>query len=149
MLRHPSPLKRTLLTLTIAAALCGPITESLPLSAAPVAAGEFCGKYPKVAMRNDCWVVRNEAIAIRWRNKRVAKCIRHYESGHNYRAISPYGSFRGAYQFSQSTFDSVGPDRLDGIRANKAPKFLQDLKARKVYRKRGLQPWPTPRRRCS
>ena len=119
-----------------------------PPQQAKVATSTPCGKFPNVAARRDCWVVENREIAETWRAKRVARCIRRYESGHDYEAVSPRGSFRGAYQFTQSTFDSVGPNRFDGIRANRAPKFLQDLKARKLYRERGLQPWPTPRRRC-
>jgi len=144
------PIRRTVLSLSAIAALAAPtMHQTLAPSVIPVADRAFCGKYPRVAARNDCWVVRNEPIAVRWRNKHVARCIRHWESGHNYQAVSPRGSFRGAYQFSQSTFDSVGPDRLDGIPANRAPKYLQDLKARKLYRERGLQPWPTPHRKCS
>lgn len=108
-----------------------------------------CGRYPRVAARNDCWVVENQEIAVRWRNKEVARCIRRWESGHDYQAVSPRGSFRGAYQFDRSTFDSLGPDRLDGIPADRAPVYLQDLKARRLYRTRGLQPWPTPRDRCA
>lgn len=138
------------MSLSAAAALAAPtLTQTLGPAAIPVATRTECGKYPRVAARNDCWVVENEAIAVRWRNKNVARCIRHWESGHDYEAVSPRGSFRGAYQFTQSTFDSLGPDRLDGIPANRAPKWLQDLKARKLYRERGLSPWPTPRQRCS
>lgn len=142
-------LTRTLMSLSVAAALGAPAaTAPFTFAASPVADRSECGKYPRVAARNDCWVVRNAEIAQRWRNKPVARCIRHYESGHDYRAVSPRGSFRGAYQFKQSTFDSLGPDRLDGIPAHRAPKWLQDLKARKLYRERGLSPWPTPSRRC-
>ena len=145
-----SSIRRTVMTLSATAALAAPtLNQTLAPAAIPVAAKAECGKFPHVAARNDCWVVRNEEFAVRWRNKHVARCIRHWESGHNYHAVSPRGSFRGAYQFSQSTFDSIGPDRLDGIPANRAPKYMQDLKARKLYRERGLSPWPTPRARCS
>lgn len=147
----PPHTKRSILVLSATAALSAPsLTQppSLP-AATPVAATAPCGRYPRVAARRDCWVVQNEAIAVRWRNRHVARCIRHWESGHDYRAVSARGSFRGAYQFSQGTFDSIGPDRFDGLRANRAPKYLQDLKARRLWQKRGLQPWPTPRRRCA
>jgi hypothetical protein len=142
---------KAILALSVAASLFAPVGDlaapTFPNST-PVAEGTECGKYPNVRLKRDCWILKNKEIAKRWRAKPVAKCIRHYESGHNYRAVSPQGSFRGAYQFNQSTFDSVGPDRFDGLRANRAPRFLQDLKARRLYHERGLQPWPTPRQRC-
>lgn len=151
-----SAIFKPVVALAISASMIAPAAQTASnsgsrlsnLSASALMAKAKCGKFPKVPVSKDCWVVKNEEMAKRWRRTKVAKCIRHYESGHNYRAVSPQGSFRGAYQFSQSTFDSLGPDRLDGFRANKAPKFMQDLKARRLYKKRGLQPWPTPRRRC-
>lgn len=143
-----SPLRRSLITLSVAAATFAPATSPLTSPTVRIADTDSCGRYPRVAVRNDCWIVRNEEYAVRWRQKEVARCIRHWESGHDYEAVSPRGSFRGAYQFTQSTFDSLGPDRFDGLRANRAHKYLQDLKARALYRERGLQPWPTPRERC-
>lgn len=149
--------KKPLIAILVAASTFAPTMDPQPVSdgtsntesSVKIASSRKCGRYPNVAAKRDCWVVKNEQLARKWRRTRVAKCIRHYESGHNYKAVSPRGSFRGAYQFKQSTFDSLGPNRLDGIRANKAPKFLQDLKARRLWKERGLSPWPTPRRRCN
>lgn len=117
---------------------------SWPAEAKP----ERCGHYPRVSLAHDCYIVENQQIAQRWRIKPVAKCIRHYESGHNYRAVSPHGTFKGAYQFTQSTLDSVGPRRLKGVRADRMPPLMQDLHARRLHRLRGLSPWPTPAKRC-
>jgi hypothetical protein len=144
-----SPLKRSVLSLSVAAAILAPaLATDLSPATAAVAERVRCGWYPNVAVRRDCWVMENQPKGVTWRKTRVARCIRHYESGHDYTAVSPRGSFRGAYQFKHSTFESLGPDRFDGILANKAPALLQDLKARRLYRRQGLAPWPTPHRRC-
>jgi hypothetical protein len=38
----------------------------------------------------------------------IAACIRKYESGGNYRAVSKNGLYRGAYQFDYATFAAAG-----------------------------------------
>lgn len=82
----------------------------------------------------------------------VLACIRRYESGGNYQAVSPAGH-RGAYQFSQSTWRGAvtraGYPEYAGTLANEAPAHVQDAAARQLLSERGLQPWPTPARRCA
>jgi Transglycosylase-like domain/Putative peptidoglycan binding domain len=65
---------------------------------------------------------------------RIARC----ESGGNPRAVSPHGLYRGKYQFSRSTWRSVG-GHGDPARA---PEWLQDRLALRLYKRRGTAPWP-------
>jgi hypothetical protein len=64
--------------------------------------------------------------------------LRHCEATDNYRAISPSGLYRGAYQFDQRTWEAVGGsgDPIDAAPAE------QDLRAQILYDRRGRQPWP-------
>jgi hypothetical protein len=64
--------------------------------------------------------------------------LRQCEASGNYRAISPSGTYRGAYQFDQRTWESVGGE---GDPAE-APPSEQDLRAKILYDRRGRQPWP-------
>jgi hypothetical protein len=64
--------------------------------------------------------------------------IRQCESGGNYRAISPGGAYRGAYQFDYQTWGSVGGSG-DPAAASPAE---QDKRAAMLYAQRGAQPWP-------
>jgi peptidoglycan hydrolase-like protein with peptidoglycan-binding domain len=66
--------------------------------------------------------------------ERIAEC----ESGGNPRATSPRGTYRGKYQFSLSTWRTLGGtgDPAD------APEWLQDRLALKLYRMHGTAPWP-------
>ena len=68
--------------------------------------------------------------------KRIAEC----ESGGNPRAVSPGGTYRGKYQFMQSTWKSWGGRTSDPIDASEAH---QDRVALKLYRARGTAPWPS------
>ena len=67
--------------------------------------------------------------------RRIAQC----ESGGNPRAVSPDGRYRGKYQFTRGTWESLG-GRGDPARA---PEWLQDRMALKLYRLRGKAPWPS------
>lgn len=60
------------------------------------------------------------------------------ESGGNYRAIGGGGLYRGAYQFSQPTWESVGGvgDPIDASPAE------QDYRARVLYERSGRGQWP-------
>lgn len=69
--------------------------------------------------------------------------IRQCESGGNYRAISPGGKYRGAYQFDYGTWRSVGGTG-DPAAASPAE---QDKRAAILYAQRGAQPWPVCGRR--
>lgn len=64
--------------------------------------------------------------------------LRQCESGNNYRAVSPSGKYRGAYQFSQGTWESLG-GQGDPAAASPAE---QDARAKALYRARGAKPWP-------
>lgn len=64
--------------------------------------------------------------------------LRHCEATGNYRAVSPGGTYRGAYQFDQRTWETVGGTG-DPIDASPAE---QDLRAQILYSRRGNQPWP-------
>lgn len=75
---------------------------------------------------------------LRTKAEQVTSC----ESGRDYRARSspPY---YGAYQFRQSTWDSVGGRSTgDGVRPDRASRYMQDRHAYRLYQKRGWAPWP-------
>jgi hypothetical protein len=64
--------------------------------------------------------------------------IRACESGGSYTATSPGGTYRGAYQFDQRTWNSVGGSG-DPAAASPAE---QDKRAAILYTRRGSAPWP-------
>lgn len=74
-------------------------------------------------------------------------CIRRWESATKglYRAISPGGQYRGAYQFDWKTWLGVGGSGDPAL----ATPAEQDYRAALLVRLRGLAPWPTPARRCA
>jgi peptidoglycan hydrolase-like protein with peptidoglycan-binding domain len=65
---------------------------------------------------------------------KIAEC----ESGGNPTAVSPSGEYRGKYQFSQATWESLG---ATGDPAE-ADESVQDMYAAGLYKQRGLAPWP-------
>ena len=65
---------------------------------------------------------------------KIAEC----ESGGDPTAISPSGQYRGKYQFSQETWESLGGT---GDPAE-ADENVQDMYAAGLYQQRGLAPWP-------
>lgn len=73
------------------------------------------------------------------------ECTRAIESTGNYNAVSPGGTYRGAYQFDQRTWDSnaaaSGRHDLVGIDPASASQADQDQMARDLYARRGNQPW--------
>jgi hypothetical protein len=66
--------------------------------------------------------------------RQIAEC----ESGGNPRAISPGGQYRGKYQFSRETWHNLGGSGDPAA----APEWQQDRLALKLYRLRGIAPWP-------
>lgn len=71
--------------------------------------------------------------------------VRKCESTHNYAAISPTGLYRGAYQFSQVTWDWVAgihQPHLVGIDPINAEPAWQDVMAYTLYAMRGWDQWP-------
>ena len=75
----------------------------------------------------------------------VLACIRQRESGGNYAAVSANGIYRGAYQFSQATWDSAarhaGRPDLVGHPPNLVAPADQDAVALDLYEWQGLAPW--------
>ena len=65
--------------------------------------------------------------------------IRACESGGNYGAVSSNGKHRGAYQFDQQTWESVGGSG-DPAAASPAE---QDQRAGALRQQRGSSPWPS------
>ena len=82
----------------------------------------------------------------------VLACIRRYESGGDYSAVSAAGH-AGAYQFERRTWAGAvtraGYAEWADRPANEAPPAVQDAAAAQLLAERGLQPWPTPSRRCA
>jgi hypothetical protein len=74
-------------------------------------------------------------------------CTRAHESdmAGGYQAVSPGGTYRGAYQFDQSTWDSAaqlaGRTDLVGVDPAAAAPADQDLLAITLFHARGAQPW--------
>jgi len=72
--------------------------------------------------------------------------LRHCESGGRYDAVNPSGHYRGAYQFSQATWDwvaGVSNQSLVGVDPAAAAPADQDAQAFALYDMRGPSPWPT------
>ena len=67
------------------------------------------------------------------------------ESGGNYGAVSPSGTYMGAFQFSQPTWNEAaqlaGLPQLIGVPPNQASKADQDTVAIALYNADGEQPW--------
>ena len=73
------------------------------------------------------------------------QCTLEIESHGNYGAVSPGGTYRGAWQFDQSTWDSnaaaSGRPDLVGVDPATAQPGDQDAIAHDLYQRRGNQPW--------
>ena len=73
------------------------------------------------------------------------ECTLDIESDGNYGAVSPGGTYRGAWQFDQPTWDSnsaaSGRDDLVGLDPASAAPGDQDEIAHVLYQSRGNQPW--------
>ena len=64
--------------------------------------------------------------------------IRACESGGDYSAVSSSGTYRGAYQFDQATWEAMGGSG-DPAAASPAE---QDMRAQMLYDQAGPSPWP-------
>jgi Transglycosylase-like domain/Putative peptidoglycan binding domain len=71
----------------------------------------------------------------------ILEAIAVCESGGNPRAVAPGGQHRGKYQFTRATWKRLGGSG-DPARA---PEWLQDRLAMKLYRQSGDAPWPNCR----
>ena len=75
------------------------------------------------------------------------ECTRAHESDTSggYGAVSSGGSYRGAYQFAQSTWDAAvagaGYDQYAGVPADQVPPDVQDAAAAHLYSVSGNNPW--------
>lgn len=73
------------------------------------------------------------------------KDLRDCESGDDYTAVSANGRYRGAYQFSRSTWDAVASrwyPWLEGQDPAEADTWWQDAQARALWSEQGSRPWP-------
>jgi len=71
--------------------------------------------------------------------------LRDCESGGRYDAVSPSGQHRGAYQFSQPTWDwvaSFANPSLMGVDPIAASAEDQDAQAQALFDRQGAVPWP-------
>ncbi|MDW3219880.1 MAG: transglycosylase family protein [Acidimicrobiales bacterium] len=71
--------------------------------------------------------------------------LRMCESTDNYEAISSSGTYRGAYQFDQTTWDGVAERHfpwLEGLDPITVEPWWQDAMTRALWSERGKQPWP-------
>ena len=73
------------------------------------------------------------------------EALRQCESNGNYAITSPSGTYRGAYQFDRSTWNSVAErfaPNLVGVDPAAASPADQDGMAFALYTERGASPWP-------
>ena len=80
----------------------------------------------------------------------VLAALRNCESHGNYRAVSASGTYRGAYQFSKSTWNNVAGSVMPGYKGTDpidAPTFIQDAMARALWSRTGPRSWPVCGRR--
>lgn len=72
-------------------------------------------------------------------------CTLEIESHGNYAAVSPGGTYRGAWQFDQRTWNGAvaraGYPEWSNRDPAQAPAPVQDAAARQLYAERGNQPW--------
>ena len=72
-------------------------------------------------------------------------CVVQAESGGDYGVVSPNGLYMGAFQFSQSTWNSAaqaaGLGLLVGVPPNEATRAEQDSVAVALFALDGQQPW--------
>lgn len=115
----------TLLLLLLAAAACGPTL----------------GPPPPAPPGDPIWLARIEL-----QHRPFLVCTRAHESdtSGSYAAVSPSGTYRGAYQFDIPTWNSVASRHypyLVGVLPEQAEWWEQDAMAWALYEERGTQPW--------
>ncbi len=81
---------------------------------------------------------RTDAVEANRSGGGALAAIRACESGGDYRAVSPGGRYRGAYQFDRQTWQSVGGSGDPAA----APPAEQDARAGQLRSQRGANPWP-------
>jgi hypothetical protein len=81
------------------------------------------------------WVLNEDQL---WR-------LRQCESGGNYSVVNPSGTYRGAYQFSRSTWNYVAGihfPKYVNVDPASAPPKVQDSMTRALWHMQGAAPWP-------
>lgn len=104
--------------------------EPAPKVEGPVAPAQVDGRVPPPA---------GGPTAAQW------DALRKCESTHNYSAVSPSGLYRGAYQFSQQTWNWVAGIHLPhlvSVDPSEADPAWQDVMAYTLYAMRGWDQWP-------
>ncbi len=107
-----------------------PEDETPPVVGQPAAPAQIDGRVPPPV---------GGPTAAQW------NALRKCESTHNYAAISPSGLYRGAYQFSQQTWDWVAGihwPHLVAVDPIDAAPAWQDVMAYTLYAMRGWDQWP-------
>ncbi len=107
-----------------------PANEDLPAIGQPASPAQVDGRVPPPA---------GGPTAAQW------NALRKCESTHNYGAASPSGLYRGAYQFSQQTWDWVAGihwPHLVGVDPINSEPAWQDVMAYTLYAMRGWDQWP-------
>jgi hypothetical protein len=103
------------------------------------AAGPAHGPPPQAPSAVRPRAMRTNAVEANPSGGGALSAIRACESGGDYRAVSPGGRYRGAYQFDRQTWHSVGGSG-DPAAASPAE---QDARARQLRSQRGSNPWPS------
>ena len=71
--------------------------------------------------------------------------LRYCESTNNYQAVSRTGKYRGAYQFSRTTWNATAQNFLDayvGVDPAASPNHIQDAMAKMLWKTYGSGQWP-------
>ncbi|MGJ5703092.1 transglycosylase family protein [Staphylococcus equorum] len=71
------------------------------------------------------------------------QAIAERESGGDLKAVNPSSGAAGKYQFLQSTWDSVAPEKYQGQSPTEAPESVQDQAAMDLYESEGASQWVT------
>jgi hypothetical protein len=112
-------------------------TAGVPLAAAAgsIAAGPDASsrQFPHRAQ------LRGYPKALRWSRLPKVRHIRWRESRNTYR-INTGNGYYGAYQFAYATWTAMGGQRYAPT-ADRAPKYIQDYVAWRLYRRAGWSPW--------
>ena len=132
---------------TTASATTAPATTASATTAPTTGGGTATGTETTATDAPDSTVAATVPTEEQWEG------LRQCESSGNYRAISisPAGRYRGAYQFSRSTWDWVAPqigaDHLVGVDPATASPADQDRMAQALWDINGWAPWPACSRR--
>lgn len=98
------------------------------------------------AWATDFWAEQADLNKFNWvlDDGQLAR-LRQCESGGNYGIVSSTGTYRGAYQFSQSTWNSVASQhypRYVGLDPAAASPQVQDAMTRALWSMTGPRSWP-------